>query len=486
MVAKAKPIYRNAIAILSLLIVCGSCLILWCTHVCLAGDVIRDAGDRVRQHLNNLDRQLNPGRRSQPSNAVIHDKWAFLVGVNKYQDKSIKPIKSARNNAMLLAATLKESNVGHFSYGHVAEVVGTAATRDTILGALFNSALIKKSLPTDLIVLYFSGRTICVQEKNDVCLCAYDTLASEPELSGVSLRETLASFRRRTQCPQILCVLDCVPNRPPNQSREVLTVEDLAKSTGVSIMSANLLDAESHACGAGTISCFSQFFSEAMKDTNGYIPIVKLVDFIQTNISQEESYRTSIGQKVVFATAPGSDRAGEVMIGANIRTPWNISQVAIGHKVQTLALVRPELIAPPHPADAPVLDLRNVGSVGDKGIARVAKIVNGATPPDTDDTSNSPNSGANLDAYVAKAKGQIKQKWRPPQGLKEQKVVTTFTVLKSGQIVDSAVVESSGNVAIDASALEALKAASPLEGLPAGSPTSIQIRYVFDWHVTAQ
>src|SRR5262249_55860389 len=109
-----------------------------------------------------------------------------------------------------------------------------------------------------------------------------------------------------------------------------------------------------------------------------------------------------------------------------------------------------------------------------------AKIINGETPPDEDEAT----STVNLDAYVANAKGQIKQKWKPPKGLKEHQVVTTFTVLKNGSIVDPVVTESSGDAAVDQSAIDALKAASPLDALPKGAPSSIQIRYVFDWRVS--
>jgi colicin import membrane protein len=113
---------------------------------------------------------------------------------------------------------------------------------------------------------------------------------------------------------------------------------------------------------------------------------------------------------------------------------------------------------------------------------RIAKIINGETPPDQDESANP----VAVDDYVARIKSVISQKWQPPKGLQEHRVVTSFTILKNGLIVDPSVNESSGNAEIDRSALKALKEASPLEPLPAGAPSSIQIRYVFDWHVTGK
>jgi TonB family protein len=488
LVAPTKLKNPNPTTVCSTLVLLLAGSSLWLIHDCFARDIFHNASDRVREHLSNLDRQFNASKKSgNVSKPVIHDKWAFMVGVSKYQDKEIKPMKAARNNAVLLSSTLKEPNVGHFGAGHVAEVVGAAATRDSILGALFSSALIKKSLPTDLIVLYFSGRTLVAQDKNDICLCAYDTLSTEPELSGISLRETLASFKRRTQCPQILCILDCSPNQPPKLKKgECLSVDDLAKETGVSVLSASVLDGNSQACGSGTISCFAQFLTEALKDSQGYVSVGQLVDYVQNNIALEESGSTSVKQKVIFANAPGSDRIGEAMIGASIHTPWNVSKMAMGHNVQTLALVRPDLVGPPTSSSAPVLDLRNVAGAKEIASPRIAKIINGETPPDEDDASSGSNPAVSLDTYIANVKTQIKQKWIPPKGLKDHQVVTTFTVLKNGLIVEPVVAASSGNAAVDQSALDALKAASPLEPLPKGAPTSIQIRYVFDWRVVGK
>jgi TonB family protein len=473
--APTMPKQPNLTTALLTLIVLLICPWLCFTTVSFGRDIFHNAGDRVREHLNSLNPK-KPG-------GGIHDKWAFMVGVSKYQDKEIRPMKAARNNAMLLSSTLKEPSVGRFGNGHVAEVVGASATRDAILGALFSSALIKKSLPSDLIVLYFSGRTLLALDKNDICLCAYDTLSSEPELSGISLKETLASFKRRTQCSQIVCILDCSPNQESKANKgECLKVEDLAKATGVSVLSANVLDAESYACGSGTISCFTQFLTEGLKDSQGFFSIAKLADFVQTNITQEENQGVTVKQKVVFASPPGNDRAGDTVIGTSIATPWNISKFTMGHNVQTLAYTRPDLISTPSNNSAAVTDFRPLQRALAKDASKEPKIVAADTPVDE---GSAANSAPGLDSYIANAKGQIKQKCHPPKGLKEHQVVTTFTVLKNGLIVDPVVTESSGDGTLDQGAIDALKAVSPLAALPKGAPNSIQIRYIFDGRVPA-
>ena len=106
-------------------------------------------------------------------------------------------------------------------------------------------------------------------------------------------------------------------------------------------------------------------------------------------------------------------------------------------------------------------------------------IINGNTP---DDDAN-PCSEAELIDYVGKIKKDIGAKWQPVKGFEDRHVVVIFSVNQNGIIEESKVTESSGSQAVDQSALAALKLASPLTPLPKGAPPSIQIRYVFSWHV---
>ncbi len=114
-------------------------------------------------------------------------------------------------------------------------------------------------------------------------------------------------------------------------------------------------------------------------------------------------------------------------------------------------------------------------------MAASPNIINGKTPDDIDE---SPCSESELIEYVEKAKKSISNKWQPIKGFEDRSAVTVFTVSQNGSIEEARIVESSGSQAVDQSALDALKASSPLAALPKGAPESIQIRYVFAWHVT--
>jgi TonB family protein len=458
-----------------------------------SADIFQTTGDPVIEHLNKLDEQLRMSKKPQASGGLLHDKWVLLIGTNKYQDRAIKPLKAARNSVMLIASTLKQPEFGHFANGHVAELTGSSATRDGILAAIFNSALCNKALPSDLIVIYFAGRTISLPNDSELCFCPYDTIGAEPGLSCIKLKETLARFRRRTQCANIVCILDCSPNNDAPVA-DCMSVDGLSRDTGVSVLSASSLGVNSQGCGSGTISCFAQYMAESIKDTQGYVSFGALAEFVQTNINNELVDGKPLKQHVMFAAAPGSERARDMMIGAPTRTPWAVNKVVMGHDFQSLLSARPNLLKPSTLTEPtvgmPAQKLENDGSsVCAKSRAHVgvnkvhlAKILNGQTPPDDDE----PMAPGALDAYMAAMKLSIRQKWQPPRGLEEHRLVTTFTIVKDGSIVDPTVIESSGNPLVDQSAMDALKAASPLEPLPKGAPAAMQIRYVFDWHVSAK
>jgi TonB family protein len=114
-------------------------------------------------------------------------------------------------------------------------------------------------------------------------------------------------------------------------------------------------------------------------------------------------------------------------------------------------------------------------------IVAAPNIINGSTSEDLDDT---PCSEAELLGYIEKVKKYIGGKWQPIKGFEDRNVVVQFTVRQNGKIEEEQIVEESGSQAVDKSAILALKSASPLPPLPKGAPESIQIRYVFSWHVS--
>ncbi|PWT96185.1 MAG: hypothetical protein C5B53_10290 [Candidatus Melainabacteria bacterium] len=422
----------------------------------------------ITKHLSHLNSQMAGAGNARVNG--IRDKWALLIGTNLYQDKTIKPMRIARNDVLLISALLREPGSGRFAGDHINYLIGKSATREAVEQAILNSSLIKNALPNDLILLYLSGRTLPLGQERDLCLCTYDTLASEAGISGLKLADALTQLRKRTQCPQIVCVLDCASVSKKDFEQNVVSLEELSRKTGVSIISASDLSEDTPACYGGTISSFALYFANAIKNSSGNCSLAMIVNYVQDNLNRESQELGTASQAVSFIPSESNARARDIVLGTPVRNASR--RVAIGHNVKTLALDRPDLTS----------SYRGVAIANNTVPAQPhGRIINGKTPDEDEEEKNF--SKVDYGPWMDKMKRDIRSKWRPPKGLEQRHVAAVLTIKRDGSIVTPSLVESSGNAAVDQSALDALKAASPLDPLPAGAPASVQVRYVFDWKV---
>lgn len=82
--------------------------------------------------------------------------------------------------------------------------------------------------------------------------------------------------------------------------------------------------------------------------------------------------------------------------------------------------------------------------------------------------------------YLEEMHRQISGKWQPPAVNKDSEVILRFTIKKNGYVVDEQIAQSSGDKAVDESALEALRKASPLPPLPLSFPKdSVTVNFNF-------
>jgi TonB family protein len=116
------------------------------------------------------------------------------------------------------------------------------------------------------------------------------------------------------------------------------------------------------------------------------------------------------------------------------------------------------------------------GSLG-VGSMAIAQAPPASTPP-AEDGSASP---AEMDAYMADLKEAIGSTW-PPSELEESGQATVeFAVSRTGKISNIHVAESSGNADFDTAAIAAVKAAGPLDPLPASfEADSLRVDFTFN------
>jgi TonB family protein len=92
----------------------------------------------------------------------------------------------------------------------------------------------------------------------------------------------------------------------------------------------------------------------------------------------------------------------------------------------------------------------------------------------------------NFKPYMEDVQITMKRAWHPPRGNESHQVVVTFSVDKAGVISNAAVAKHAKTDAADLAALKAVRTASPLKPLPAGSPDKVDIEFTFDYNVFSE
>lgn len=139
----------------------------------------------------------------------IKDKWALVIGIDKFEDPTIPQLQYSAKDAKDFANFLITK--GNFASDHVLVLLNEDATDSNILKAIADSWLPKRALPDDLIVIYVSTHGSpkeIDQIGKDNFLIAYNTHRDSLFSTGVRLKDLAKIARSRTRCERIVLLLD--------------------------------------------------------------------------------------------------------------------------------------------------------------------------------------------------------------------------------------------------------------------------------------
>lgn len=138
----------------------------------------------------------------------IRDKWAVVIGIDRFKDKSIPQLKYSAKDAKDFANFLVEK--GNFAKDHVKLLTNEQATERNILNIVGDKWLPRRALPNDLIVIFISshGSPKELDRRGANYLVAHDTLKDELYTSGIKLEDLGPDIQDRTQCNRVVLLLD--------------------------------------------------------------------------------------------------------------------------------------------------------------------------------------------------------------------------------------------------------------------------------------
>lgn len=421
----------------------------------------------------NLKKSLNAAKTSQPP--VLRDKWALIVALDSFHDKAFAPIKFAQNNALSLSTLLSNPDIGRFGPKRVLSVTNNKAIKTNIVKCLGEPWLLKHALPNDLVILYFNTRYIPTPDGRDLRLCFYEADSGSPETGTIKLKDTLAELRRRIQSPYILAILDISPanESPGGPVPDPAIFQTIADETHTSIFAASQPGTVSHPSSVANSSFFIASLLDGLKSGAGEMDVATVAQYVSQSVGAQVHNVLGKSQEPVLAVPQDAREILAIAPGVPVKSS-RPEHVRIGHPLDKMPEVKARLEAKER--------LR-----AQQAAARQAEAESAPEPePEPEENMEEEEDVADVDfgPYMAKMKRDIQARWSPPKGFNQKTVVAVFSITRDGKIVDPAIVDGSGDAKVDQSAMDALKAASPLDPLPKGSPPYVQIRYLFDWKVS--
>lgn len=394
----------------------------------------------------------------------VRDKWAILIGVNRYKDPILPPLKYAEKNVVDLSRVLVDPSAGRFAPDHVQSITGGGASKARF-NELVETWLYKKVLPADMVVVYASTHVADNPSTGEAFLCLRDSMANDPA-TGVPLLDFFKQVKQRTQANNILVLLDT--SYGGTAAADDKTLKALS-DMGVSVIAATNIGGQSYEDATTQNSFFTQQLMEGIKAGGGQLPLKTVATHIKDTVSTKVQQSLNKAQTPVFLPASHLTDDQLSPIGIEPKAQSQAAAFGFGHPVDQLGLTRPDLVMP---------------RAGGKPVQLPPPAPTKAAADEDEDDDDGVDHSLDMRPYIAKMKSDIQKKWVPPKGLENRKLTTVFTIMRDGSIVSPTVVESSGQPDVDKSAMDALKAASPLDPLPKGAPRSVDIKYQFDWNIT--
>lgn len=145
---------------------------------------------------------------SEAIDRPIEDKWALVIGIDKFQDKRIQQLsysaKDARDFADFLATK------GNFARDHIKLLTNEKATYQAIRESLGDTWLPKRAMSNDLVVIYVSthGSPREMDVGKDNWLVAHNTNIDKFFTTGIQLKSLANTVKARTGCDRVVLLLD--------------------------------------------------------------------------------------------------------------------------------------------------------------------------------------------------------------------------------------------------------------------------------------
>lgn len=142
-----------------------------------------------------------------PKDRPVSDKWALIVGISKFQQRTLPELRYAAKDAKDFRDFLVTK--GNFAPDHVRLLLNEKATRKQILSS-FDKFLGRVARKDDLVVVYFSthGSPETADSRGRSYLISHDADKEDLFASAIPMSDIMELVRERITSDRVLLVMD--------------------------------------------------------------------------------------------------------------------------------------------------------------------------------------------------------------------------------------------------------------------------------------
>jgi uncharacterized protein YdaT len=152
----------------------------------------------------------------KPELRPIMDKWAVIIGIDKFQNNSIPKLQYPSKDARDFAKFLVEK--GNFAADHVLLLTNEQATLGKIKEVIGDSWLPQRARKDDLVLVFASthGSPKEIDVAGDNFLVVYDTDPMKLFSTGIRFADLAPTIKDRTGCDRVVLLLDACSSGAAN------------------------------------------------------------------------------------------------------------------------------------------------------------------------------------------------------------------------------------------------------------------------------
>ncbi len=260
----------------------------------------------------------------------IADKWAVLIGIDRFKDTRIPSLDYASKDAIDFGKFLVEK--GHFAKDHVLVLTNENATRDKIRDAIGGTWLPSRAAKDDLVLIFASthGSPKELDVGGENFLVAHDSDSRNLYVTGIRFSDLAPEVKERTGCDRVVLLLDACNSGAANVGGKGLIRTsnfDISSLAGegqivISSSAANQRSFESKRCTNGV---FTRHLISALQKQGQNTTITEAFNYLKEQVENEVRFDRQLTQTPVMRSKWSG---GELILVAVPTKPRQIEPIA--------------------------------------------------------------------------------------------------------------------------------------------------------------